>query len=89
MSREKFATGERVEMRCNHIRAGMPVNDWLPGLVVQTDHRMLAVKFETTVFTSNGLPAPERVLWCTHGSPNLRRPDQTPMDQVGEGASSP
>lgn len=73
MARTKFVVGERVEMRCDHIRDGERMNDWLPGVVVQTDHRMLAVQFETEVFASNGWPIPDRILWCAHGSPNLRR----------------
>jgi hypothetical protein len=77
MPRAKFVVGERVEMRCDHLRAGEHVTNWLSGVVVQADHRMVAVKFETDVFTSNGLPIPDRVLWGTHGSPNLRRPVTT------------
>ncbi len=71
--RAKFVIGESVEMRCVHARAGQRVNDWLRGVVVQTDHRMLAVQFETEVFSSNGWPIPDRILWCAHGSPNIRR----------------
>ena len=71
--RAKFVVGESVEMHCDHTRAGQRVNDWLRGVVVQTDHRMLAVKFETEVFSSNGWPILDRILWCAHGSPNIRR----------------
>ena len=71
---EKYEVGERVEMWCPHLRAGRPVTDWVAGKVTQADYRMVAVKFETEVFTGNGWPVPERVLWCTHGSRHLRRP---------------
>jgi hypothetical protein len=71
--REKFTVGERVEMRCDHIRSGKRVKDWLEGTVIQTDSRMLAVQFETDVFSSNGWLMPDRILWCAHGSPNIRR----------------
>jgi hypothetical protein len=74
MPREKFSVGERVEMRCDHIRGGRRVNDWLAGVVVEADHRMLAVKFEAEVYSSNGWLIPDRILWCAHGSPNIRRP---------------
>jgi hypothetical protein len=73
MPRQKFTVGERVELRCDHIRDGQRVNDWLAGTVVEVDRRMLAVKFETNVFSSNGWLIPDRLLWCAHGSPNLRR----------------
>jgi len=72
--REKFSVGERVEMRCDHIREEKRVNDWLAGTVVQADNRMLAVQFDTVVFSSNGWLIPDRILWCAHGSPNIRRP---------------
>ena len=71
---EKFAVGETVEMLCDHIRDGRRVNDWLPGRVVGADNRMVAVKFETDVFSSNGWRIPDRILWCAHGSKNIRRP---------------
>ena len=50
------------------------VEDWLPGIVVETDYRMAAIQFEAAVFSSNGGRIPNRILWCAHGSPNLRRP---------------
>jgi hypothetical protein len=72
--REKFSVSERVEMRCDHIREEKRVNDWLAGTVVQADNRMLAVQFDTVVFSSNGWLIPDHILWCAHGSPNIRRP---------------
>ena len=74
--RAKFVIGERVEMRCDHIQDGQRVNDWLSGKVIQTDHRMLAVQFDADVFASNGWLIPDRTLWCAHGSPNIRRPEE-------------
>ncbi len=74
MARSKFSVGETVEMLCDHIRDGRRVNDWLPGCVVEADNRMVAVKFETDVFSSNGWRIPDRILWCAHGSKNIRRP---------------
>lgn len=73
MSREKFAVGERVEMLCDHLREGRLVRDWLGGTVVQADYRMVAVRFEMDVFSSNGWRIPDRTLWGAHGSRNLRR----------------
>jgi hypothetical protein len=73
MAREKFSIGERVEMLCVHQRQGQRVHDWLAGSVVQADHRMVAVRFETDVFSSTGWPIPDRTLWGAHGSRNLRR----------------
>ena len=73
MSREKFSVGEQVEMLCDHLRDGQQLHDWLIGTVVQVDYRMVAVRFETEVFSSNGWRIPDRTLWAAHGSRNLRR----------------
>src|SRR5688500_9136380 len=73
MARAKFSVGEAVEMRCTHLRDGQRVVDWLPGRVTQADARMVAVVFETDVFANTGWRIPDRTLWCTHGSQNLRR----------------
>src|SRR5262245_48664303 len=69
----KFVVGEQVEVRCDHIANGQRVNGWLKGIVVQADYRMAAVRFEPDVFTSDGQRVPDRILWCAHGSPNIRR----------------
>ncbi len=76
MPRAKFEAGEAVEMRCLHKRDGQLALDWLPGRVVAVDYRMLGVRLEAEVFSNTGLPIPDRILWCTHGSPNLRRPGE-------------
>jgi hypothetical protein len=73
MPRVKLKAGEKVELRCFHLHGREIVQDWLPGVVISADDRMLAVKFDADVFSSNGWRIPDRTLWCTHGSPNLRR----------------
>jgi len=74
MAKEKFQIGEVAEIRCWHVRDGKLIKGWLAGKVVEADHRMAGIKFETDVFSSNGWRVPDRTLWCAHGSPNLRRP---------------
>ena len=76
MPRAKFEVGEAVEMRCRHQRQGQLVLDGLGGMVVDADYRMLGVRFETAVYANTGHRIPDRTLWCTHGSPNLRRPGE-------------
>jgi hypothetical protein len=73
MPRIKFEIGEKVELRCYFVRDQQIVHDWLAGVVVRAEARMLAVEFDADVFSNNGWRIPERILWCTHGSPNLRR----------------
>jgi hypothetical protein len=83
MTRAKFAkfeVGELVEMRCAHRRDGCLVTDWLPGIVVATDPRMLGVRFENDVFVGAGQRVPDQTLWCTHGSRNLRRAAERAAD---------
>ncbi len=74
MAREKFRVGEKVEVQCYHVRDGQLVRDWLNGVVVQTDFRMVAVQMDGEVYSNNGWLIPDRILWCAHGSPNIRRP---------------
>ncbi len=69
----KFVVGEPVEVLCDHVEEGKRIHGWLRGQVVQVDQRMAAVHFETDVFSSQGDPIPDRILWCAHGSSNLRR----------------
>jgi hypothetical protein len=69
----KYEVGEAVEVMCGHIQDGKQVHDWLAGVVVQADHRMAAVKFDTDVYSSNGYPIQDRILWCAHGSRHIRR----------------
>jgi hypothetical protein len=76
LARTKFELGETVEMRCLHRREGKLAMDWLRGQVVAVDFRMLGVRLEAEVFANTGLPIPDRILWCTHGSANVRRPRQ-------------
>jgi hypothetical protein len=74
MRRPKFSPGEPVEVRCHHRQGASLAYGWLAGRVVQADQRMAAIAFDVDVFAANGWPVPDRVLWCAHGSPNLRRP---------------
>jgi hypothetical protein len=71
--REKFRVGEQVEMLCRHVRDGQATLDWLAGRVVQTDSRMVAVCFDTPVYSNDGWLVPDQTLWCTHGSRHVRR----------------
>jgi hypothetical protein len=73
----KYTVGEGVEVLCDHIQDGQRVHDWLAGTVVEADHRMAAVKFNTDVYSSNGYKIPDRTLWCAHGSRNIRRASST------------
>lgn len=76
MAKEKYSVGEKAEVKCLHIVGGKLIEGWLTGTVVDADYRMAAIRFDTDVYASNGQRIPERILWCAHGSPNIRRPAQ-------------
>lgn len=82
MRRPKFSLNEQVEVRCHHRQGTQLVHGWLAGRVVQADHRMAAIAFDVDVFSANGWLIPDRVLWCAHGSPNVRRPAGEANDSV-------
>lgn len=73
-TREPFEVGDRVEVLCDHNRRGERVHDWLEGVVVQVDAKMLAVQFRENVYLTDGWMVPDHVLWCPKNSPTIRRP---------------
>jgi hypothetical protein len=84
MARAKFEVGEAVEMRCLHRRDRQIVLDWLGGSVIASDYRMLGVQFAVKVYANTGQAVPDRTLWCTHGSPNLRRPGEGDQADIAQ-----
>ena len=73
MPREKFSIGESVEVNCENRRGGQRTTCWVPGAVVEADYRMVAVRFDCDVYSSNGWLIPDHTLWLAHGSKNIRR----------------
>ncbi|MBI3761178.1 MAG: hypothetical protein HY260_04865 [Chloroflexi bacterium] len=76
MSREKFSIGDLVEVNCAHVKTGQKTSGWVPGVVIEADYRMAAVRFDVDVYSSNGWLIPDRILWLAHGSKNIRRADK-------------
>lgn len=74
MTFQKYILDEQVEVFCDHIFNEERIRDWQIGKVVEVDNRMVAIKFSTGVYSSNGYKIPDQILWCTHGSQNIRRP---------------
>ncbi|OGO17939.1 MAG: hypothetical protein A2Z14_03165 [Chloroflexi bacterium RBG_16_48_8] len=71
--RHQFEVGDRVEVLCDHNREDARVRDWLDGIVVQADYKMVAVQFVEDVYLTGGWMVPDRVLWCQQNS-NVIRP---------------
>lgn len=73
--REVYEVGDRVEVFCDHENeSGDRVRDWLMGIVVQVDPKMLAVQFQENVYLTDGWMVPDHVLWIPKISKNIRHP---------------
>jgi hypothetical protein len=44
---------------CDHDRNGERVRDWLEGVVVQVDAKMIAVQFKDNVYLTDGWMVPD------------------------------
>ena len=69
---QRFRVGELVDVLCDHTRSGERVRDWLQGVVVQADRKMLAIQFVDDVYLTDGWMVPDRVLWCQQSGANIR-----------------
>ncbi len=69
---EHYEVGDRVEVYCDHNRDDNRVRDWLKGVVVQADYKMVAVQFVEDVYLTGGWMIPDRVLWCQQNSGMIR-----------------
>lgn len=67
-----YQAGDRVEIYCDHNQDGVRIRDWLGGVVVQADRKMVAVQFLEDVYLTNGWMVPDRVLWCLQTSNTIR-----------------
>jgi hypothetical protein len=69
---EAYQVGDRVDVLCDHERNNDRVRDWLEGVVVQVDPKMLAVQFQENVYLTDGWMVPDHVLWCPKNSKIIR-----------------
>ena len=69
----RHAVGEIVDVYCDHNKDGSRVRDWLQGVVVQADEKMVAIQFTEDVYLTDGWMVPDRVLWTQHGSGSIRQ----------------
>jgi hypothetical protein len=69
---ELYAVGDHVDVFCDHERGGNRVRDWLEGVVVQVDPKMIAVQFKDNVYLTDGWMVPDHVLWCPKTSTHIR-----------------
>lgn len=69
---EQYHVGDRVEVYCDHDKNNERVRDWLEGVVVQVDPKMIAIQFKDSVYLTDGWMVPDHVLWCPKNSTQLR-----------------
>ena len=72
VSLKKYTVGDAVEIYCDHNRDGDRVRDWLQGVVVQADEKMVAIQFNEDVYLTDGWMVPDRVLWTQQASDTIR-----------------
>ncbi len=71
--RKAFSVGDVVEVYCDHNNnEGNRIRDWLQGVVVQADEKLVAVQFNQDVYLTDGWMVPDRVLWTQHTSETIR-----------------
>ncbi len=69
---ELYHVGDRVEVYCDHDKNNERIRDWLEGIVVQVDPKMIAVQFKDSVYLTDGWMVPDHVLWCPKTSAQIR-----------------
>lgn len=67
-----FDVGDSVEVFCDHEQDGERVRGWIKGVVVQVDNKLVAVQFRSNVFLTDGWMVPDRILWYSLGSDQIR-----------------
>ena len=68
-----YDVGDRVEVYCDHEdKDGARVRDWLEGVIVQVDQKIVAVQFRESVYLTDGWMVPDHVLWCPPNSQQIR-----------------
>ena len=70
---KEYEIGEHVEVFCDHDQEKERIRDWLEGVIVKKGSKKVAVQFDKTVYLTDGWMVPDRVLWCSIKSANIRR----------------
>jgi len=67
-----FQVGDKVEVFCDHEKGHERIRGWIAGIVVQVDHKMVAVQFRSNVYLTDGWMVPDRILWYPLNSEHIR-----------------
>ena len=71
-----YEVGDIVEVFCDHDKQNNRIRDWLKGIVVQVDTKMVAVQFRTDVYLTDGWMVPDHILWYPVHSQHIRFPQK-------------
>jgi hypothetical protein len=71
-TQDAFDVGNTVEVFCDHEQNGERVRGWIKGTVVQVDNKLVAVQFRSNVFLTDGWMVPDRILWYSLNSDQIR-----------------
>ena len=70
---QSYEVGDVVEVYCEHDNENEErVRDWVEGVVVQVDEKMVAVQFRVNVYLTDGWMVPDRILWFPVRSEHVR-----------------
>ena len=67
-----FNPGDTVEVLCDHEKDGERIRGWVKGVVVQVDNKLVAVQFRSNVYLTDGWMVPDRILWYSLSSDQIR-----------------
>ena len=67
-----FDVADTVEVFCDHEKNRERIRGWVKGIVVQVDHKMVAVQFRSNVYLTDGWMVPDRILWYPVNSEHIR-----------------
>ena len=67
-----FEVSDTVEVFCDHEKNRERIRGWVKGIVVQVDHKMVAVQFRSNVYLTDGWMVPDRILWYPVNSEHIR-----------------
>jgi hypothetical protein len=68
----EFDVADTVEVFCDHEKNRERIRGWVKGIVVQVDHKLVAVQFRSNVYLTDGWMVPDRILWFPVNSEHIR-----------------
>ena len=68
-----YQVGDPVEVLCDHEKNGDRIRDWVKGIVVQVDEKMVAVQFRANVYLTGGWMITDHILWFPFDSNLIRQ----------------